>query len=62
MLINIANFKGLDLRSLYYWIRVCQKNHNEVTMTLNSYYEIACIKVGNKWVMTSEPLEGYCQG
>ena len=22
---------------------------------------IGRIKVGNKWVMTSEPLEGYCQ-
>ena len=42
---NISHFKGFSLMNLQYEIRVCQKMHNEVTMTLYFYYEIACIRL-----------------
>ena len=31
---NIPYFKGLDMRNLQYEIRICQKSHNKVTMTV----------------------------
>ena len=31
---SIPYFKGLDMRNLQYEIRICQKSHNEFTMTV----------------------------
>ena len=31
---SIPYFKGLDMRNLQYEIRICQKSHNKVTMTV----------------------------
>ena len=32
--LSISHFKGLDMRNLQYEIRICQKHHNKVTMTI----------------------------
>ena len=36
---SIPHFKGLDMRNLQYEIRVCQKIHNKVTLTISSYFD-----------------------
>ena len=35
---SIPYFKGLDMRNLQYEIRICQKSHNKVTMTVYVKY------------------------
>ena len=35
---SIPHFKGLGMRNLQYEMRICQKNHNKVTMTMSSNF------------------------
>ena len=45
--------QGNDIVPVFEW-----SQSEKLSKTLNHVRN----KVGNKWVMTSEPLEGYCQG
>ena len=46
---NLPCFKGLGMRNLQYWIRICQKSHNKVT---NRNYILSVVRIFMKQTLS----------
>ena len=41
---SILHFKGLGMRNFQYEMRICHKSHNEVTKTVDEWFEFLWIR------------------